>query len=123
MKKALALLLALLLLTGCGANTPQEEPAVEEPITEETVEETEQQELPRMVFTRGTLYQEYGPIDFLPKCGTMDGNICSKVERNEIPTEDGQSNFSDDFGYQNNGPDKIHVYLENEGWILFEAVK
>ena len=40
MKKSLALLLALLLLTGCGANTPKEEPVVEEPIAEETVEET-----------------------------------------------------------------------------------
>ena len=39
MKKTLALLLALLLLTGCGANTPKEEPVVEEPIAGETVEE------------------------------------------------------------------------------------
>lgn len=39
MKKTLALLLALLLLTGCGANTPKEEPVVEEPIAEEATEE------------------------------------------------------------------------------------
>ena len=40
MKKAFALLLALLLLTGCAADTPKEEPVVEEPTVEEKVEES-----------------------------------------------------------------------------------
>lgn len=40
MKKAFALLLALLLLTGCAADTPKEEPVVEEPTAEEKVEES-----------------------------------------------------------------------------------
>ena len=46
MKKTLALLLALLLLTGCGANTPKEEPVVEEPIAEEATEEPAEEPAP-----------------------------------------------------------------------------
>ncbi len=129
----ISLILSLLLLSGCGAEETvrkqvPELPDVPEGVWQEVPEETtaegtSKEELPRMIFVQGRLYQEYGPIDLLAKCGTMDGEVYSMVERYEIPTQEGQSNFSADFGYQLNGEDKIHVYLNDEGWILFEEVK
>ena len=52
--------------------------------------------VPRMVMVDGKLYQETGNLPSEPFCGTPDGSITSKTaNRNDVPTENNQSNFSD----------------------------
>lgn len=75
----------------------------------------------RIIRVDGILYYEDSEAEkFNPTCGTMDGHITSHVKPNEIPTEDNQSNFEGDYGYQYNYTNTIVICTE-EGWIPFKS--
>lgn len=77
----------------------------------------------RIVRIGGTLYYEDKEAEkYSPTCGTKDGYITSHVKSNEIPTEDNQSNFEGDYGYQYVYTDTM-VVLTEEGWVTFKAIK
>lgn len=92
MKKALAwvcTLLCLLGLTACGT-----------PASAEPPEEERWAKIP-MVMVDGVLYLDTGYTNTAAKqCGTPDGTITSAVPGYEEPTENDQSNFGTDIGYQ-----------------------
>ncbi len=100
------MLLALCLLCGC---------------TKTEVEN----ELPRMVYTDGTLYADSGRVsENTPRCGVMDGEITTQVEQNEIPTHEGEANFDADFGYQlGRTPNTIELNLDGEWRIFYNVSK
>ena len=67
-------------------------------------------------------YENKEAEKFSPTCGTMDGYITSHVKSDEIPTEDNQSNFEGDYGYQYVYKN-IMIVLTEEGWITFKSKK
>lgn len=82
-----------------------------------TTPESETQ-LPRMVMLDGKLYVETDETNSMLRCGVMDGNITSTTE-GEMPTEDGQSNFGKDIGYQYGmRENRIEIYLD-DAWRIF----
>lgn len=126
----LALGLTLGLLTGCGQSSasashsvPAIQSAPEESSPAETQDPAAPADLPPLVMVDGQLYQDTGRESTLKgRCGVLDGEITSTVPSQEVPFEDGQSNFGTGFGYQIGvEPDTIEVYL-NETWMVFEAV-
>lgn len=134
MKPLLLLILALGLipglLTGCGQmsspvshSVPASQSAPEEPSPAETQDPAAPADLPPLVLVDGQLYQDTGRESTLTgRCGVLDGEITSAVSNQEVPFEDGQSNFGTGFGYQiGPEPGTIEVYL-NEKWMVFEAV-
>lgn len=126
----LALGLTLGLLTGCGQSgspashsAPASQSAPEESSPAETQDPVAPADLPPLVMVDGQLYQDTGRESTLTgRCGVLDGEITSSVDAQEVPSEDGQSNFGTGFGYQLGAePDTIEVYL-NETWMVFAAV-
>ena len=54
-----------------------------------------------MVMADGAMYYDTGRESTVTgRCGVMDGEITSAVERTEVPSENNQSNFSAGYGYQ-----------------------
>lgn len=77
----------------------------------------------RMLRVDGVLYRDsLEPLDPIDRCGVMDGEIAKQAPRDTVPTEDGQSNFGKDFGYQIAGPDAIDILLDGE-WQRFVATE
>ena len=71
--------------------------------------------VPRMVMVDGKLYQE-------PFCGTPDGSITSKTaNRNDVPTENNQSNFSDNRDFVFIDEDTIYVSATPD-WMEFKVI-
>lgn len=92
--------------------------------SDQKVEENE--EKGRIIMANGTLYYDTGKSSDdtgeVKRCGTLDGNITSVIQNGEIPTQDGQANFTGAKGYQYGVKENtIEVPLENEGWVVFEA--
>ncbi len=56
------------------------------------------------------------------RCGMMDGSITSSVERNLIPSRDGQSNFGAPYGYQYGDNGALEVDMDGH-WMVFEPVQ
>lgn len=88
--------------------------------------ENSSKEVGRIVKVNGKLYYDTGKscdeTAEVQRCGTMDGNITSVIAAGEIPTEDGQANFTGAKGYQYGSKENtIDIPLENEGWIVFET--
>lgn len=117
---------------GCGANA-QDEPVVETApvkgaeeeaaLGEEDVPEEEQimgDRIP-MVMIDDTLYLDTGrESTLMARCGMMDGEITSAVEPLEEPSENGQSNFGDGYGWQYGEGDTIEILI-NDKWMVFKA--
>ncbi len=55
------------------------------------------------------------------RCGMMDGEINSMVERTEIPKKDNQSNFATGISYQI-GDQEIELAMDG-GWVIFKPWK
>lgn len=72
----------------------------------------------RMVMLNGKLYVETGETNSELRCGMMDGNITSTTD-GEKPTEDRQSNFGADIGYQiGHRANRIEIFLDDK-WRVF----
>lgn len=132
----MALLLVLfsaLGLMACSASNPDNIELQTETISNLTAEDsaslqetttTESQKdmiLILMVMVKGKLYFDTGRESTADsRCGMMDGEITSTVERWEEPTEDDQSNFGIGYGYQIGVEEgTIEVYM-NGKWLVFE---
>ena len=78
--------------------------------------------VPRMVMVDGKLYQETGNLPSEPFCGTPDGSITSKTaNRNDVPTENNQSNFSDNQDFVFIDEDTIYVSATPD-WMEFKVI-
>ena len=78
---------------------------------------------PMEVQVEGKLYRSTGRHSELDgRCGVMDGEIDSTVDRSKSPKKDDQSNFGTGWGYQFMPEDTIEVNLGRH-WIVFEQVK
>lgn len=71
----------------------------------------------RAVMVDGVLYFDTGEVSDEPRCGMMDGQITSSCSAAELPTQDNQSNFGSDYGYQF-GVETIDVLIDGH-WIVF----
>ena len=134
MKKFMALLLVLfsaLGLMACSASNPDNIELQTETISNLTAEDSaslqetttteSQKDMILMVMVKGKLYFDTGRESTADsRCGMMDGEITSAVERWEEPTEDDQSNFGIGYGYQIGVEEgTIEVYM-NGKWLVFE---
>ena len=71
----------------------------------------------------GQLYQSTGrESDRDGRCGIMDGQITDSVERNLIPSRDGQSNFGAPYGYQYGDNGQLELNMDGR-WIIFEPAQ
>ena len=74
-----------------------------------------------MVMADGAMYYDTGRESTVTgRCGVMDGEITSAVERTEVPSENNQSNFGAGYGYQG-GPEEGTLEVCRDGkWLVFE---
>lgn len=73
------------------------------------------------VMVDGKLYCDTGEESKLQgRCGVMDGEISSSVDRFALPEENNQSNFGSGYGYQYVAENTIEVY-RNEKWCVFQC--
>ena len=111
MKKLLAIVLALICVLGLvGCNkTPSSEDVVVGG------------DLRPAIMVDGVLYWDTNKVSTTEReDGLFDGEISTAVDRNQVPTENNQSNFGTGYGYQFGTDGTIDVYI-NEKWIVFEA--
>lgn len=95
-------------LLGCGTNNPNDKNATKESI-----------DVKPMVMINNNLYLGTGnESDVGARCGNVDGKIASTVERTETPTQNHQSNFGSDYGFQYVDENNIDVYM-NDKWMRF----
>lgn len=77
----------------------------------------------RMFMVDGELYYDSGEISKMtPRCGTLDGGLKKRVAENEIPKNDGESNFKIDgdyFGYQSATDITKEIPIDGE-WVIFK---
>ena len=73
-----------------------------------------------MVMVNGELYLDTGKESTLEaRCGMMDGEITSTVDRTELPTKDNESNFGTGYGYQYGSHEGlIEIYMNDKWWIF-----
>ena len=74
-----------------------------------------------MVMADGAMYYDTGRESSVTgRCGVMDGEITSAVDRTEVPSENNQSNFGAGYGYQW-GPEEgtLEVCMDGK-WLVFE---
>lgn len=102
MEKCIAIL--FLALTACGG------------VTEKEIEL--EQVTPTVMVNDEYYYSTEKESEIYGRCGVMDGEITSTVEKTELPSQNNQSNFGTGYGYQyaNNG---IEVNIDGK-WIVFE---
>lgn len=139
------LVLALWLLSGCRAETlpgkdplpvndgpsvmttqepeasPEDVPEAPEASPEEIPEAPAEapETVEPAVMVDGVLYGYTGrQSEMTARCGTMDGTITSQCGPDQLPENDGESNFGADIGYQY-GPDgTLEVFREGR-WDVF----
>ena len=74
-----------------------------------------------MVMAGGAMYYDTGKESTVTgRCGVMDGEITSAVDRTEVPSENDQSNFGAGYGYQW-GPEEgtLEVCMDGK-WMVFK---
>ena len=75
----------------------------------------------RAVCIDGVLYYDTGAVsDMEYRCGTPDGVISDTTAADELPTEDGQSNFGTGYGYQFAADGTVEVEIDGE-YVIFAA--
>lgn len=107
MKKTIVLLLAVMMAITMAACAQKEQPP------------PAKVDGPRMVQVGGELYIDTGERITLARCGMMDGEITETVGPNEVPEEDGCSNFGTGYQYQVAGYYSIDVVI-NGDWCRFQ---
>lgn len=126
-KMVTALVMVLSLASGCGdtesSNTESagdvsasEKAAVFTATITEVEDETEKtagdSDYPACVMVDGIIYKDTGYIDSMLKCGNMDGEITSYVDK--LPSENNQSNFGTGYGYQRSVEGQVVVFIDDE---------
>ncbi|MBE6915035.1 MAG: hypothetical protein E7471_00150 [Ruminococcaceae bacterium] len=75
----------------------------------------------RAVMVDDELYFETGfESPLTGRCGVLDGTITSTVPENRLPTENDQSNFGLDYGYQRVGDGSIEIIMDDK-WMIFRT--
>ena len=84
------------------------------------IKQTETWDLIPMVMVNGTLYLDTGHESKIEaRCGVMDGEITSQVDRNKQPSVDDQSNFGTGYGYQYGATEgTIELFMNGKWWIF-----
>lgn len=83
--------------------------------------ENDNTEPERIVMVNGKLYYDTGKESMVDgRCGNMDGQIVSNIHFNKIPTENNQSNFEGNYGYQYGAENTIEIKIDNK-WYVFET--
>ena len=84
------------------------------------IKEAETWDLIPMVMVNGTLYLDTGHESKIEaRCGVMDGEITSQVDRNKQPSVDDQSNFGTGYGYQYGATEgTIELFMNGRWWIF-----
>jgi hypothetical protein len=74
----------------------------------------------KLIRVNGNFYMNYQDekSEITVTCGIMDGKITSSVDSDTIPTEDNQSNFGSDYGFQR-APDGTILLDADNTWLLF----
>ena len=105
----MAMLICICMLGGCK-NTRAE-------IVQGNIAKAERTE--QLIMVNGQLYYNTKKTnnDSL-RCGMIDGEIDSMVERTEIPKKDNQSNFDTGINYQI-GDQKVELSMGKD-WVIFE---
>lgn len=119
MKKQIIAYAALLAVSLSACATNASDNAADVPEIHNETEQGETYENPLMVMVNGIVYCDTGRRSELLRCGMMDGEIASSVERSEEPSEDNQSNFGSGYSYQYGPEGTIEVLYEDE-WRIFE---
>ena len=73
-----------------------------------------------MVMVNGKIYMDTGHESTVEaRCGMMDGEIISTVDRTEKPTKDNESNFGTGYGYQYGTHEGlIEIYMNDKWWVF-----
>lgn len=120
MKRYIALFLAsacIFMATGCSNVPVTYDSELSEPAN--GVEKVKADLIP-MVMVKNEVYYDTGKESGIgARCGVMDGEITSMVDRTEIPAENGQSNFGTGYGYQFMAENQIEILMNNK-WFVFE---
>ena len=97
---------------------------IAETTSKNNIQETnnvEPEEIGKIIKVDGKLYYETGRDNSeMLRCGLMDGNITSHVSSNEIPTNNNESNFEGDYGFQYGRDGTIDVLIDDK-WMVFET--
>lgn len=95
-----------------------------EPLVQETTAKVNPtREDVRMVMIEGKLYYDTGSdSDITARCGVMDGQITSTVQSGEIPSENNQSNFGTEYGFQFVDENNVDVLI-NGHWVRFKVAE
>ena len=98
---------------------PQEKlPAIEVGAKQTEVNASEEAcEFLKMIKVKDQVYISTDVVVNVLRCGVMDGQITSTVDKGVFPEENDQSNFGTGFGYQINSA-VVDVYIDGE-WIMF----
>lgn len=101
---------------------------VNETIEEKDAESLEEaivgNDLIPMVMVNGELYMDTGHESTVEaRCGMMDGEITSTVDRTEEPTKDNESNFGTGYGYQYGSQEGLIEIYMNDKWFVFATEK
>ncbi|MGN0307737.1 MAG: hypothetical protein ACI4DN_05930 [Lachnospiraceae bacterium] len=73
-----------------------------------------------MVMVNGEIYMDTGHESTVEaRCGMMDGEITSEVDRSEKPIKDNESNFGIGYGYQYGSHEgTIEIYMNDKWWVF-----
>lgn len=83
--------------------------------------EREEETVKDAVMINGKIYYSTGEKSTITaRCGVMDGRITATVEKGELPTENNESNFGIDYGYQFVDENTVDIRINNE-FIVFKA--
>ncbi len=120
-------LIVTLSLTACNSNDNSNSESTENQnqVSEENNQNIEAEEpcaYPPMVMIDGTMYKSTGYVHSMLKCGTYDGITESSVEIDEKPSENNQSNFGVNYGYQK-WDDYLIVEMQDRKWYIFEDIE
>ncbi len=81
----------------------------------------EEKKVPRMVKVNGILYYDTGKLSTVEgRCGNPDDYIHTTVFPNETPSQENESNFGSEYGFQYETENTIAMILPT-GWTVFSS--
>lgn len=83
-----------------------------------SVDDSCNSEYPMLVKVNDVIYKDTGYVSSALGCGTMDGKITSTVDASETPTENQQSYFGADYGYQLSSEGQLIVVIDDVRMIF-----